>query len=280
MASEIGAGKLREIAVLVGLKTAAKLRRDFSLFGNELLDVKNNETIGADIEAENYIVEQLKHVGFKGKVVTEERGVIEIGDANLIAVVDPLDGSVNYSLGIPWFSVSIAFALRLKEAATFEDVVAGAVVPVLSAIPISFARGKGVFVGETKLTNVPQRTFSDHIMVAFYGDDPEGLASYSKIHSELTRRYKKVKARSLGSVALDIAYVALRRIDIFADTRAKLRNVDVAAALGILREAGGSFADIRGEELNFSVEEVVPVRSLLASWYDKYLREAIKALEE
>ncbi|MCC6052460.1 MAG: hypothetical protein LM585_04415, partial [Fervidicoccaceae archaeon] len=110
MGAEIGSGKLRELAVLIGVKTATKLKNEYTLIGNELSEVEKNETIKADLLAENYIVNQLKELGFKGKIVTEETGVIEVGDSDLIAIIDPLDGSINYSLGIPWFSISIAFA--------------------------------------------------------------------------------------------------------------------------------------------------------------------------
>lgn len=273
------ANKLRELAAFIGLKTASKLRSDFALLGNELSKVEINETIKADLKSENYILEQLKLAGFKGKIVTEESGVIETGDSELIAIIDPLDGSINYSLGIPWFSVSIAFAHRIRDEATFKDVIAGAVVPVINPIPISFAKNKGVYIGETLITELTNHPFNDLLVVAFYGDDPEALTTYNRIHKKLVEKHGKIKIRSLGSVALDLVYLALRRIDIFIDARAKLRNVDVTAALGILNELNGSFKNISGEVFDFSVEEIAPINSLLASWSTSYLDELIEMME-
>jgi len=268
---------LRELAALVCLKTARKLRSSFSLIGGEASQVEETETIRADLEAEEYIVSQLRAAGFKGKVVTEEAGVVELGDSDLVAVVDPLDGSVNFALGIPWSSVSLAFAVRDRREATLSDVVAGAVVPVVDPLPITFMRGRGVYLGDSPLKPLG-RPFSDATVVAFYGDDPEALRIYSRIHARLAERRGRVKARSLGSVALDLVYVALRRIDLFVDARAKLRNVDVAAALGVLRELGGTFKDVEGRELNFTVEEIAPVSSLIASWSPEILSVAAEAL--
>jgi myo-inositol-1(or 4)-monophosphatase len=276
--AEIVCGKLRELAVLIGVKTATKLKNEYTLIGNELSEVEKNETIKADLLAENYIVNQLKELGFKGKIVTEETGVIEVGDSDLIAIIDPLDGSINYLLGIPWFSISIAFAQRSRGQATLKDLVAGAVVPVLDPIPISFSVNRGVYIGETKIESPPARSFTDFIVVVFYGDDPEAMSIYSKIHATLAKKYGKIKARSLGSVALDLVYLSLRKIDLFIDARAKLRNIDLAAALGILRELNGTFKNIDGMDIDFSLEDIQPVRSLVASWSNIYLEDALDAV--
>lgn len=278
MGAEIGSGKLRELAVLIGVKTATKLKNEYTLIGNELSEVEKNETIKADLLAENYIVNQLKELGFKGKIVTEETGVIELGDSDLIAIIDPLDGSINYSLGIPWFSISIAFAQRSRGQATLKDLIAGAVVPVLDPIPISFSVDRGVYIGETKIESLSARSFTDFIVVAFYGDDPEAMSIYSEIHAVLAKKYGKIKVRSLGSVALDLVYLSLRKIDLFIDARAKLRNIDLAAALGILRELNGTFKNIDGIDIDFSLEDIQPVRSLVASWSSTYLEDALDAV--
>jgi myo-inositol-1(or 4)-monophosphatase len=276
--AEIGSGKLRELAVLIGVKTATKLKNEYTLIGNELSEVEKNETIKADLLAENYIVNQLKELGFKGKIVTEETGVIELGDSDLIAILDPLDGSINYSLGIPWFSISIAFAQRSRGQATLKDLIAGAVIPVLDPIPISFSVDRGVYIGETKIESLSARSFTDFIVVAFYGDDPEAMNIYSKIHAVLAKKYGKIKVRSLGSVALDLVYLSLRKIDLFIDARAKLRNIDLAAALGILRELNGTFKNIDGVDIDFSLEDIQPVRSIVASWSSTYLEDALDAV--
>lgn len=278
MGAEIGSGKLRELAVLIGVKTATKLKNEYTLIGNELSEVEKNETIKADLLAENYIVNQLKELGFKGKIVTEETGVIELGDSDLIAILDPLDGSINYSLGIPWFSISIAFAQRSRGQATLKDLIAGAVIPVLDPIPISFSVDRGVYIGETKIESLSARSFTDFIVVAFYGDDPEAMNIYSKIHAVLAKKYGKIKVRSLGSVALDLVYLSLRKIDLFIDARAKLRNIDLAAALGILRELNGTFKNIDGVDIDFSLEDIQPVRSIVASWSSTYLEDALDAV--
>lgn len=265
---------LRLLAVEVGLRAMAKLRSIYpcAFFSQSL----QGDSIRADVEVENYVLEVLKGKGFRGTVVTEEAGVVELGDDNVVAVVDPLDGSSNFAARIPWFSVSVAFAVGERDLALLDDVVAGAVVPFYEGRPISFARGRGVFLGGSRVT--PKVKGGKTLLVVFYGEDPEAIRAYERVNLELTNAGWYVKARSLGSVALELAYVALGMIDLFVDARAKLRNVDVAAALGILREAGGSFSDASGRPLTVPLDEVRPVRSLVASASAELLSRVVKAM--
>ncbi len=54
------------------------------------------------------------------------------------------------------------------------------------------------------------------------------------------------RIRTLGSVALELCYVASGRLDAFVDTRDRLRMMDVAAGLLIVKEAGGKVTDGQG----------------------------------
>ncbi|MEM1873240.1 MAG: inositol monophosphatase family protein, partial [Acidilobaceae archaeon] len=74
-----------------------------------------------------------------------------------------------------------------------------------------------------------------------------------------------VKVRGLGSAALELCYTALGRFAVFADLRERLRNVDVAAALGFLREAGGEAYTLKGEPLDSPLDRVVSLSGVIAS---------------
>ncbi len=53
--------------------------------------------------------------------------------------------------------------------------------------------------------------------------------------------------RSLGSAALEICYVASGLLEAYVDVRAKLRTLDIAGGMMILREAGGFFVQPDGK---------------------------------
>ena len=186
-----------------------------------------------------------------------------------MALIDPLDGSVNYLNCIPWASVSIALAPA--NARTFRDILAGAVAPIFTGHPLSFSRGGGCRLGETL---VRDKIKPYKKMVAVYVEHPsavEGLKSFMS-------RFKGFKVRSLGSAALEIAYTAIGRITLFLDIRSKLRNVDTAAAVGMLLECGGAFIGSNGEEPGLDLSGVARIGSVIASLDRGLAREAYEAV--
>jgi myo-inositol-1(or 4)-monophosphatase len=240
---------LRRVAVRIASEAAALLR-DYAC-DREYTRGVGGETIVADRVAEDYIIDSLRGEGLRVRGVSEERGYF--GDGDLVVVIDPLDGSSNYSNCISWASVSIAFALGNR----LSDVIAGSVAPVFFGHPISFSRGHGCYEGEVRVE--PSRNTR---MVFAYAEDP---TIASKLLEFIKDMGGNVKIRGLGSAALEIAYVALGRAALFVDARSRLRNVDVAASVGIIRECGGEAYNAQGEPLEARLDEVVVVGDVIAS---------------
>lgn len=162
------------------------------------------------------------------RMISEEVGVVGYG--SWLAVVDPVDGSVNFEAGIPIASVSIGLA-KNYENVRVRDIVAAVVAEVFRDAIYYFDRDGGF-----KVIGVSTRRRSPpaDVVLGYF----ESLESYMPF-LELTRLLgRRPKLRSLGSAALDIVYVALGSALGFVDTRAKLRNVDVAAALSIANSLG------------------------------------------
>ncbi|WP_243680250.1 inositol monophosphatase family protein [Vulcanisaeta souniana] len=81
-----------------------------------------------DLEVEDIIIKGVEKEGLNAIISTEERGVVKIGDGEprYIFVVDPLDGSLNFVLGIPFYSISIAVG-RYSNGFRFSDLSDGVV---------------------------------------------------------------------------------------------------------------------------------------------------------
>lgn len=256
----------RKVAVKVASETAALLRDHACT--PQMGRVVRGETTRADQMAEEYAVEVLKAEGIKARIVGEEGGVY--GDGELAALIDPLDGSVNYLNCIPWASVSVAIAPQ--RASSFRDLLAGAVAPIFTGYTLSFSRGGGCRVGEA-LVRVPEQPYRR--MVAVYVEDPdavEGLKRFMAIR-------RGFKVRSLGSAALEIAYASIGRITLFLDIRSKLRNVDTAAAGGMMLECGGALIGPGGTEPALEVGSVSRIGSLIASLDKDLAMEAYRVVE-
>lgn len=184
--------------------------------------------LAADRAAEAVILDYLTaETGMPA--LSEEAG--EVGGApvnGLRWVVDPLDGTANYSRGIPLFCVSIALECEgepvlgvihdLSREETFSGTVGlGA---RLNGAPISVSRNadpaRSIFA-----TGLPaRRDFSAESL----GDFGRSLARWQKV-------------RLLGSAALSLAYVAAGRCDAYAEQ--SIMPWDVAAGIALVRAAGG-----------------------------------------
>jgi myo-inositol-1(or 4)-monophosphatase len=221
---------------------------------------EGRETIVADRDSEDFIISSLRSEGFDGRIVTEERGVIE-GKGEIVAVVDPLDGSRNYIHGVPWCSVSIAFVDKESE-----SILAGVVAPVFQGLPMGFYRGGGLFLGKSRAPvfdtgsgGLPEPVY------AVYGDEPDALKILTTIYEEKRRQGLTPKIRSLGSAALELAYVSLGIFTAFIDVRSKLRVVDIAAGIGMIEEAGGSYSSLDGGKPRIRYDRIERIGSIVAS---------------
>jgi D-fructose 1,6-bisphosphatase (EC 3.1.3.11) len=84
--------------------------------------------------------------------------------------------------------------------------------------------------------------------------------------------------RILGSVALELSYVANGAYDAFMDLRGNLRVVDIAASKLIVEEAGGIVTTEKGDPLN-GLLNVKERTSLIAAGNKQLHHEIMKALE-
>lgn len=166
-------------------------------------------------------------------VLAEEDDLAFGVDREFVWVLDPLDGTNNYALGIPCFSVSVGV---LRAGAPHLGVVHD---PNTGFTAWAVA-GLGAYAGDRKL-NLPggSLTTASNVCVRVPMDpDLEPIAI------EWMRRFK---FRGFGSVALQLAYVATGGIDVFLDHRAALW--DVAAGAALVLEAGGRITEPRGAEI-------------------------------
>ena len=231
---------------------AAAYLRGLACSGEDLARPIRGETVLVDVMAEEFIIGALRAELGRIRVVSEERG--SEGSGDLTIIIDPLDGSRNYLNCIPWASVSLAAA---PTGSSLRGVIAGVVAPIFYGHPLSFARGKGCFEGMSSIT--PRSPPSRFLMV--YIDHPEAAESVAKVVSSLGGGYK---IRSLGSAALEVAYTGIGRAAMFVDLRSKLRNVDLAAAAGIVRECGGEVLSPSGEPIDTGLSDVERAGNVIA----------------
>ncbi|WP_048183324.1 bifunctional fructose-bisphosphatase/inositol-phosphate phosphatase [Methanosarcina siciliae] len=194
-------------------------------------------TTGIDLAAEDAIVEVLKADGRPMRILSEELGELIIGKSPEFSVVlDPLDGTYNASAGIPFYSVSIAFASH-----DLSDLRFGYVRNLAFREEYYAEAGKGSYLNGNRIETSANSELKD-LCVSIYGYR-QNVERTRRIYSNIRR------VRLFGSVALELCYVASGRLDAFVDVRKALRVTDVAAGQLILEEAGGLVTDGYGKTL-------------------------------
>jgi len=155
-------------------------------------------------------------------------------------IIDPIDGTANYSRGIDFCAISVAL---VQEGKTLMGVV---YLPFKDEMFTSIV-GKGAYCNHKRI-NVSRRTFDDSIFCSsLCAYHKENMALCSKIINETFLQCNDV--RRFGSAATELCYIAMGRCELFFEY--ELSPWDYASASLILREAGGYLTDIHGKALDY-----------------------------
>ena len=146
-------------------------------------------------------------------------------------VIDPLDGTVNYANGIPYYCVSIALVVDDRPA------VAVVLDPARDDLYTATADGPALLDGEPAAASTKE-ALSDYVVsLAVIGRG--GLSRERRIAPRIRIH------RRMGSAALSLAYVGSGRFDAFVQNGG-LSPWDVAAAGLVADRAGAVVTDIEG----------------------------------
>ncbi len=182
-----------------------------------------------DLDVDDVCVGPLLAAGFG--VLSEESGLqlppgVAAGDA--VVVVDPLDGSTNASLGLPWCATSLCLVVdREPQVSMVTNLVTG---QRWTAI-----RGSGAALDGRPIA-VERRVTLDDAVVAV-----SGLPQH---------HYGWRQFRAMGASALDVCSVASGTFDAFVDMSVSAHGVwDYVGAQLVVTEAGGVVVDAEGRDL-------------------------------
>ena len=242
-----------------GARYARERSSDRSMLAVLTKNPTGDDTRRIDKAVEDHILEEIRSKGVNALVITEETGSLMIGsgEPECIFLLDPLDGSINYVADIPYCSVSLA-ALPYRVRASLSDVAVGVVAEIFRDRSYSFLKGLGAYVNDEPAYGLVSEGPS---VILAYFEEPDLVGRIHKLWFKLG----KPKIRSLGSASLDIINVSMGRFRAFIDLRGRLRNIDVAAAIGFARELGAFVIDDRGDEIDIPADRLSRIGSIIVS---------------
>lgn len=217
---------------------------------------KKDVVTRADIASEKLIVDTLRETFPTHSIRTEEAGVIEGTDPRYRWIIDPVDGTVNFSRGIPLWGISIALHFEGKP------LVAAINLPKLGEL-YTASKGRGAFMNG-KPIHVSRESDSIHAIVS-NGDFNVG--DVAKINEQNSRNFASEaeafeRVKCLGSAVVEGCFTAIGRIDCFVMTMSY--PWDIAAIALMVEEAGGKSTRIDGAPLEFvDAEQAVFTNGLL-----------------
>lgn len=228
---------LTHLACLAVQETAAFIRAETGRVQAGEIEEKflNGLVSYVDRTAEEMLVERLSRILPEAAFITEEETVAQ-QNAELQWIIDPLDGTTNFLYGLPHFSVSVG----LKAG---NDLVVGIVHHVPQDELFYAWQGGGAFCNGQSI-RVSQRGQMREALVATgfpYHNFSRADGWFAALREFMAEGRG---ARRFGSAALDLAWVAAGRFDIFFEYG--LNSWDVAAGAVLVREAGGRATDFTG----------------------------------
>lgn len=246
---------------LASLETAVcELARQVAVFQRQELAVFERSSIEhkgvhdlvsyVDRESEKQLVAGLQRLLPEAGFITEE-GTVAQEDKALHWIIDPLDGTTNFTHGLPFFSISVALAAG-------DELLVGVVYESNRDECFSAHQGGGARLNG-KTIRVSEVPVLDQALLAtgfpYYAFDR--IENYLDVLRYFMQHTQGM--RRLGSAALDLAYVACGRFEGYFEYN--LNSYDVAAGALLVAEAGGTVTDFKGGNSYLFGREILAANS-------------------
>jgi len=237
-------------AAVKAARAAGKIMRDNWHASKHVNHIDHHDIkLQLDVRCQKTIEKILRRAFPQISVVGEE-GCSGDPNSQYRWVIDPIDGTVNYFYGMPHAAVSIA--LQSKRVERRESSVEGRPGKALDPRPSTFDTVLGVIYdpftdelwtvtagGKTKLNGRVVRCSKrsrvrDSLIAMGFSKSAENLRKSLPHLNRLARQAKKI--RIMGSAALELAYVASGRLDVYIERTINLWDI---AAGGLMVECSG-----------------------------------------
>jgi myo-inositol-1(or 4)-monophosphatase len=240
--------KEKRIATEVAKRSGKMLMSKFNTLGraNVRLKSKHEVVTPADLKSEKIILTAIKKNFPDHKILSEEVGKTGAASSDYLWIVDPLDGTTNFSMGNPLFSISIALAKNNK-------IIMGLIyVPFLNELYYSEMKKNSTL--NNKKINVSNLAKINQALLTFcHGNDNQSINKANNIHYYFKTAAKDI--RQIGSAAIELTWVARGKTEAIIIPGA--HSWDVAAGALIVRNAGGTVTNMLGHEWSLDSDGII-----------------------
>ncbi len=257
-----------EIAILSAKEAGAYLLDHFYENHSPLYKSKFDVGLLVDKESENIILKRIRNAFPSHSIYSEEIVTIK-NETDLTWYVDPLDGTNNYFVGLPYFGVSIALVKN-------GEVIVGVVFNPITNQLFTAIKGGGAFLNNKKIKlKIEQQT-------------PYSVLSFIKGHSKNDTEISYMQAKEIEHVlsenftrilkmwapSLDWCLLALGKIDVLVSYESELE--DMFAGLLVAQEAGVKIYNFDGREYLSGSHRIIAAKKSLINDMTLLLKNYLK----
>ena len=229
--------QIKKVALAAVRQAGQMLIREYEKFNRAEVMLKSHHEIltKADLMSQEIIINELKKYFPAYGIVSEERPAEKIY-SEYVWYLDPIDGTTNFSMHNPLWSISLALAKN-------DELVFGLVnAPRLEEV-YTATIGQGAELNSKKMS--VSKIFQGKVLNTFChgpkdADIKKALAYWRR------QKLNELDCRQMGSGAIELAYVASGRVESFLAPGT--HDWDVAAGVLLVREAGGKVTDFDGRD--------------------------------
>jgi len=208
---------------------------------------KSDIVTEGDYRSEKIITQTIRNEFPSHSIISEEKFTYKIDESEYMWILDPLDGTGNFSHGNPNYSISLALTKN-------NEILVGVVYAPETDECYFAIKDKGAWLNGKKLTVTKRKSLKKSMLISGY--DPQA--------NFIRKLYDKTQGvRAIGSTSLNLCYVASGSAD--GSWEFDTYPWDIAAGLLIVRESGGKITDKNGNKFSFDINNKNEIKSLLAT---------------
>ncbi|OIJ10363.1 inositol monophosphatase [Anaerobacillus arseniciselenatis] len=197
-----------------------------------------------DREIEQYYATKINQ-HYPDHFILGEEGTVQNQEYNFaeekVWVIDPIDGTTNFVNQKMNFAISVAFYDK-------GEPVMGIIYDPIKDELFHALKGKGTYLNDEKISPLQEVTMAEAmISVNSLWTIPNEKVDEKKLYPIIENARG---VRYIGSAALEIAWIAVGRIDAYIDFR--LSPWDIGAGIILIKELGGEATTLMGNEINMT----------------------------
>jgi len=199
----------------------------------------------ADLKADT-LIKTIIHDNFPNHDMLSEESGRENNPSEYLWIIDPLDGTTNFSVHNPFFAVSISLVYKNQP-------LLGVIYSPIQDELFTAESNRGANLNNQPITVDEKGTLEDLFLAYGNGRDINSRKQMVEIFGKLKLLNNKV--RQVGAAALELCYVASGRFGAFL--MPGLNAWDVFAGALIVKEAGGVVTDFQNKPLTLTSSDII-----------------------